>query len=210
MQGADGKEQSLKYDYLVLATGARSLQGGVPWKPQDSHEATVELLKKTGEKVKAADHIVIAGAGATGCETSAEIKTAFKDKDVILLSSGPEILGGDTLAGNLEHEITKIGVQVKKNSRVERSKTLENGKTEVVLEDGSKLLTDLYLPTMGLQPNTEWVDKKHLNERNYVEVDEFYRVKGTENVWACGDIVSKPRAGFMITDKQVRSRPKSN
>lgn len=116
-------------------------------------------------------------------------------------------LGGDVLAGNMEHEITKIGVQVKKGVRAERSKTLANGKTEVMLSDGSKIVTDLYLPTMGLQPNTEWVDKKHLNEHNYVEVDEFYRVKNAEDVWACGDIVSTPRAAFMITDKQVRSFP---
>ena len=203
MRDADGKEQSLKYDYLVLATGARSAQRGVPWKAQETHEETVELLRKTGEKVKAAKHIVIAGAGATGCETSAEIKAAYKEKDVVLLSADPEVLSGDVLAGNMEHEITKIGVQVKKSCKVEGSKTLADGKTEVMLSDGSKIVTDLYLPTMGLQPNTEWVDKKHLNERNYIEVDEFYRVKNAENVWACGDIVSTPRAAFMITDKQV-------
>lgn len=203
LRGADGREQSLKYDYLVLATGARSAQQGVPWKAQDTHDETVEMLRKTGEKVKAAKHIVIAGAGATGCETSAEIKAAYKDKDVVLLSADPEVLGGDVLAGNMEHEIKKLGVQVKKSSRVEGSRTLADGRTEVVLSDGSRIVTDLYLPTMGLQPNTEWVDKKHLNEHNYVEVDEFYRVKNAENVWACGDIVSTPRAAFMITDKQV-------
>ncbi|MBE3050209.1 FAD-dependent oxidoreductase, partial [Candidatus Bathyarchaeota archaeon] len=197
------KEQSLKYDYLVLATGARSASDGVPWKPQDSHDATVSTLRKTAERVGAAKHIVIAGAGATGCETSAEIKAAYKDKEVILLSADPEVLGGDVLAGNMESEITKIGVQVRKSARVEGSRVLGDGRTEVVLADGSKIVTDLYLPTMGLRPNSEFLDKKHLNERNYVEVDEFYRVKNAENVWACGDVVSKPRAAFMITDKQV-------
>lgn len=176
---------------------------GTPWKTQDTHEATVELMRKTGEKLKEANHVIIAGAGATGCETSAEIKQAYKDKDVILLSADAEILGGDVLASNMEHEITKIGVEVKKNARVEGSKTLPDGRTEVVLADGSRIITDLYLPTMGLQPNTEWVGKQHLNDKNYVEVDDCYRVKDAEDVWACGDIVSKPRAGFMITDKQV-------
>lgn len=208
MRAADGTEQSLKYDYLVLATGARAASDGVPWKPQESHEATVSMLRKTAERVDAAKHIVIAGAGATGCETSAEIKAAYKDKEVILLSADPEVLSGDVLAGNLESEITRIGVQVKKSSRVDGSRTLPDGKTEVMLADGSKIVTDLYLPTMGLRPNTEFVDQKHLNEHNYVEVDEFYRVKNAENVWACGDVVSKPRAGFMITDKQVCAPPK--
>ena len=153
--------------------------------------------------MREAKHVVVAGAGPTGCETSAEIKEGFKDKEVVLLSADPEILNGDVLAGNMEHEISKIGVVVKKNSRVKGTKNLGNGKTEVVLEDGNKIVTDLYLPTMGLVANTEFVDKRHLNERNYAEVDECYRLKDAEGVWACGDVVSKPRAGFMITDKQV-------
>lgn len=203
VQFPDGTERSLKYDYLVLTTGARAASENVPWKQQESHEATTSLLRRTAEKVREAKHIVIAGAGATGCETSAEIKENFKDKEVVLLSADPEILNGDVLAGNMEHEITKIGVVVKKNSRVQGTKNLGNGKTEVVLENGSKIVTDLYLPTMGLMANTEFVDKRHLNEKNYAEVDECYRLKDAECAWACGDVVSKPRAGFMITDKQV-------
>lgn len=203
VQSPDGTERALKYDYLVLATGARAASEGVPWKQQESHEATADVLRRTAERVREARHVVVAGAGATGCETSAEIKENFKDKEVVLLSADAEVLGGDVLAGNMEHEISKIGVVVKKNSRVSGTKSLGDGKTEVLLADGNKIVTDLYLPTMGLVPNTEFVGKRHLNESNCAEVDECYRLKEAECVWACGDVVSKPRAGFMITDKQV-------
>jgi thioredoxin reductase len=204
VRSADGNEERLPYDYLVLATGARSASDGVPWKPQETHEATVDMLRKTAEKVRAARHIVVAGAGPTGCEVAAEIKHEYKgDKEVVLLASGPAVLGGDAVAGDMESEVAALGVRVTKNAWVEGARATADGKTEVALRDGSRILTDLYLPTMGLVPNTEFVDKKHLGEGNYVDVDEFYHVRGADDVWACGDIVSKPRAAFMTTDKQV-------
>ena len=196
-------DKTLPYDYLVLATGARSASPDMPWKASGTYEQAVELLHKTSERVAAAKHIVVAGAGPTGCETSAEIRFEYGDKEVVLLSADKEILGGDSIAASVEREITKLGVTVRKSAKAVGTKVLPDGKTEVSLEGGEKILTDLYLPTMGLVPNTEFLDPKLLNERKYVDVDEYLRVKAVENVWACGDVVSIPRAGFMITDKQV-------
>ncbi|CAI4210756.1 unnamed protein product [Parascedosporium putredinis] len=197
-------EKTLKYDYLVLATGARSANDDVPWKPLGSHEETVQQLRDTAKKVGAAKTILVAGAGATGCETSSEIKHKYgADKDVILLAADAEVMGGDVLASNMEYEMKKLGVDVRKNARVASTEVLADGRTEVRLVEGAPITVDLYLPTMGLKPNTGYLSEKLLNENKYVEVDEFYQVKNAENVWACGDIVSKPRAGFMITDKQA-------
>ncbi|WYZ46358.1 hypothetical protein EsH8_IX_000583 [Colletotrichum jinshuiense] len=195
--------RSLPYDYLVLATGARSASPEMPWKGAGSHEETLKKLRETAEKVKAAKHVVVAGAGPTGVECAGEIRFEYKDKEVILLAADEEILGGDTIAKGVENEIVRLGVQVKKNSRVASSRQLPDGKTEVTLTSGETIKTDAYLPTMGLVPNTEYLDTGLLNDRKYVNVDEFMRVKGVENVWACGDIVSYPRAGFMLTDKQA-------
>ncbi|OLN97395.1 Apoptosis-inducing factor 2-like protein 1 [Colletotrichum chlorophyti] len=195
--------RSLPYDYLVLATGARSASPDMPWKSAASHDETLAILHDTAAKVKAAKHVVVAGAGPTGVECAAEIRFEYKDKDVILLASDQEILGGDTIAKGVEAEIVRLGVNVKKNSRVANSRPLPNGKTEVTLVNGEKITTDLYLPTMGLVPNTEYLDASMLNDRKYVDADECFRVRGVDNIWACGDVVSSPRAGFMIADKQA-------
>ncbi|KAK1544279.1 hypothetical protein CPAR01_04912 [Colletotrichum paranaense] len=195
--------RSLPYDYLVLATGARAASPDMPWKSSNSHEETLRLLHATAEKVKSANHIVVAGAGPTGVEVAAEIRFEFKDKEVHLLAAEDEILAGDSIAKPVQNEITRLGVQVRKHARVANSRPLPDGKTEVKLMSGEVIRTDLYLPTMGLVPNTEYLDPGMLNERKYVNVDEYMRVKGVENVWACGDIVSFPRAGFMLTDKQA-------
>ncbi|KAJ8123835.1 hypothetical protein ONZ43_g302 [Nemania bipapillata] len=70
----DTGERELSYDYLVVATGTRNAGTvDVPWKNNGSYEEIKALLTETQEKVKAAKHIVVAGAGATGVEAAADL-----------------------------------------------------------------------------------------------------------------------------------------
>ncbi len=196
--------KTLSYDQLVLATGSRSHTDDVPWKSVGSYDQTIEVLHATSEKIKAASHIVVAGGGATGIELAGELGFEFgKTKEIVLLSAGPTLLNGDSIAGNAASELKKLNVSIKYDAYVESTKKLESGKIELVLKGGETITTDLYLPTHGLLPNSEYLDAKYLDANKNVVIDEFYRLKGAEDVWAAGDIVGKPRAGFMITQKQV-------
>ncbi|KAK8080011.1 hypothetical protein PG997_007829 [Apiospora hydei] len=188
-------ERSLSYDHLVLGTGSRYMDANSPWKANGSNEEVMASVRATQEKIRAAQHIVIAGAGATGVETAGEIRYEFKDKTVVLLSGNDQILGGDAIAGNAESELLKLGVQVRLNARVKGSQELP--------DEGAEILTDLYLPTMGVLPNTDYLPAKVLRDDKYVLADEFGRAQNAENVWAAGDILSQPKAGFMIADKQA-------
>ncbi|KAK0645651.1 hypothetical protein B0T16DRAFT_351532 [Cercophora newfieldiana] len=200
-----GESKTLSYDQLVVATGSHTA-GNVPWKAEGTYEQTLALLKSTEEKVKAANHIVVAGAGTTGVELTGELAFEFgKTKEIVLLSAGDKLVNGDIIAPAAANELKKLNAKIQYNARVTetRASAADPAKTEVVLANGETLTTDLYLPTMGLIPNTTYVPAKYLNENKLVDVDEFFRVKGTTNVWAAGDVVSKPRAGFMITQKQA-------
>ncbi|KAI0799003.1 hypothetical protein GGR55DRAFT_527416 [Xylaria sp. FL0064] len=208
--GADASERDLSYDYLVVATGTRNaVPTAVPWKNNGTHEEITALLTETQEKVKAAKHIVVAGAGATGVEVAAELGFEYgnpKDstaKEIVLLSADKEVLNNDSIASNVATELKRLNVAVRGNARVVSTSTLPDGKTEVVLENGEKISTDLYLPTMGMTPNTEFLPPALLTDKKFVDIDEFYRVKGAENVWAAGDVVWKPRGSFVLTDKQA-------
>ncbi|KAI1346801.1 hypothetical protein F5Y01DRAFT_263210 [Xylaria sp. FL0043] len=209
--GADASERNLSYDYLVVATGTRNaVPTAVPWKNNGTHEEITALLTETQEKVKAAKHIVVAGAGATGVETAAELgfeygnpKDSTAKKEILLLSADKEVLNNDSIASNVTTELKRLNVAVRGNARVVSTSTLPDGKTEVVLENGDKISTDLYLPTMGMTPNTEFLPPALLTDKKFVDIDEFYRVKGAENVWAAGDVVWKPRGSFVLTDKQA-------
>ncbi|KAJ9138868.1 Apoptosis-inducing factor 1 [Pleurostoma richardsiae] len=202
---ADGTTRAIPYAQLVLATGSRCADDHpVPWKAAGSHAEAAALLGATRDRVAAASSYVVAGAGATGVEVAGELGFEYgKDRSVVLLSAGAEILGGDSSAGAARAELKKLGVKVRTGAKVAGTKALPDGKTEVSLEGGETITTDVYLPTMGLVPNSEYVDGKYLNDRGNVVVDEKFRVKGQADVWAAGDIVGKPRCGFMITQKHA-------
>ncbi|KAH7165487.1 hypothetical protein EDB81DRAFT_877865 [Dactylonectria macrodidyma] len=199
--GADGM-CVLTYDHLVLATGANAVDADLPWKAGGSYNELLSSIHRTAEQVGAAKHIIIAGAGSTGCEVAGEIRFAFPSTTVILVSSGSSLVGGDSIATSVERELGRLGVEIRKSVRVDEATPLPDGKTRVVLSDGQELTTDLYLPTTGLVPNTGFLPSEWLNEHRYVDVDDEMRVKGAENVWAVGDVVSKPRASVIYTEAQ--------
>ncbi|KAI1158850.1 hypothetical protein F5B18DRAFT_664889 [Nemania serpens] len=209
--GTEAGERELSYDYLVVTTGTRNAGTvEVPWKNNGTHEELTALLAQTRQKVQGARHIVVAGAGATGVETAAELgfeygnpKDAAAKKEIVLLSADKEVLGGDSIAGNAAAELRKLNVTIRGPARVASASATADGKTELVLESGETVLTDLYLPTMGMAPNTEFLPPSLLTDRKFVDVDEFYAVRGAEGVWAAGDVVWKPRGSFVLTDKQA-------
>ncbi|KAH9427264.1 hypothetical protein MCOR02_012386 [Pyricularia oryzae] len=206
--GDGGASRTLTYDHLVLATGANTAGDQiVPWKAHGTYEELVQGLRDTAESVKNASSVVVAGGGSTGVELAGEIGYEYgKTKEVWLVTGDKELLAGDITASSALSELTKLNVKVRFESRVQSTEKTEDGKIKVTFVGGGEpIVTDVYLPTMGLIPNTQYIDPKFLNERKYVAVDEFYRVKGggAEGVWAAGDIVSSPRASFLVTEKQA-------
>ncbi|KAK7754125.1 hypothetical protein SLS62_003971 [Diatrype stigma] len=197
----------LSYDHLVLATGTRDVDPAMPWKGSGTHEQVRDSVAAIQARVASARHIVVAGGGATGVEVAAELKCEFKGaKEVVLLAAGPALLGGDSLAGPARAELKKLGVAVRTGARVASSAARpDDGKTEVLLEgaEGEKIVTDLYLPTMGVVPNTEYLPEGLLTPAGYVDVDECFVVKGAKDVWAAGDVVSKPKGSFVLADMQA-------
>jgi NADH dehydrogenase FAD-containing subunit len=155
----------------------------------------------------------VGGAGSTGIEVAGELGYEYgKTKAITLLSAGDKVLSGDSVAPAAANELKKLNVTIKYGARVQGAKTLPDGKTEVTLANGEVLTTDLYLATTGLVPNTEYIPAQYLSaDVNYrtVLVDEYLRVQEAKDVWACGDVVSKPRAGFFITQKQAASVAKN-
>lgn len=205
--GPPSPPRTLDYDQLVVATGSRSTTSSVPWKVLDSYDETVASLGAARGRVGPAAHIVVAGAGATGVEVAGELGFEYGGaKEVYLLSGGPSLLDGDSVGPAARAELERLHVRVRLDARVAEARELPDGRTEVSLVGGEVIATDLYLPTMGMRANSEMMDQKYLGEKGYVVVDEYYRVKGVEGeggVWALGDVVSSPRAGFMYTQKQV-------
>jgi NADH dehydrogenase FAD-containing subunit len=205
--------QTQTYDILVLTTGARTI-GEVPWKSSLSgYEHTRDGLHKIQKQVKAAKSIVVGGAGATGVETAAELGFEYgATKKITLITAGKELLTESmppNMAQGAESQLKKMHVHVVKGVKIMRSTPTGDGKTELSLDNGEKMVTDLYLPTVGVIPNTEYVPKNLLNDKGQVGVDEFLRVKNAQDVWAAGDITDLDFAQIVYADKQATAVAKN-
>ncbi len=201
---SDSSQRTIPYDYLVVATGSNATASGLPWKASSSYEDLVGSLHRTAEQIKAASHIVVVGGGATGVEVCAEIRHEFKaSKEVVLVNATQDLVGGDSTASSIEKELRSMGVIIKMGVGASGTAKQPDGKTRVTLDNGESIETDLYLPTTGLTPNSDFLPAEFLNESKYVSVDECMRVPAAENVWAAGDVVSRPFGSFLNTEAQV-------
>lgn len=202
------------YDILVLATGSRYIGDETPWKSSlKGYETTKSLLHKTQKQVKAAKSIVVGGAGPTGVESVAELGFEYgTTKEITLITAGAELLAGSVptnIAQVAEKQLVKLHIKVIKGTQVTSTTTTAEGKTELTLSDGSKKTVDLYLPTVGIVPNSEYIPKTLLNEKGEVIVDDFLRVKNVENVWAAGDIINLEPSQVMYAEKQAAALVKN-
>lgn len=97
--------------------------------------------------------------------------------------------------------LTALDVKLKFNTKVNGTTKLPNGQTEVQLSDRTKLLTDLYVPSFGLVPNSSYVPSNFLDSRGFVIVDEYLKVKDAGDVWAVGDIIDVEWQQWLMMEK---------
>lgn len=96
-------------------------------------------------------------------------------------------------------EVLKVNVRL--NTKVQE--TVASGSAqELTLSGGEKLVADLVIPTYGVTPNSSFVPAKFLDAKGFVTVDEYFRVKGAEGVFAIGDVSSIERPQLIYVEKQ--------
>ncbi|KAK7418779.1 hypothetical protein QQX98_003797 [Neonectria punicea] len=199
-----GVTKTIDYDFLILATGSRTTVE-TPFKGLDTTETTRKMLHHFQARVKEAETIVVAGGGVTGIEAAGEL--AFecgRRKKIMLIASGPTLLEGSpaSVAAIATKELRNLKVDIKLQTKVMGSGTLPDGRQELTLSDSDRLIADMYIPAYGLTPNSSYVPTDFLNINGLVMVDEYLKVKGTEGVWAIGDVSDVEPSQFLTCDKQ--------
>lgn len=99
-------------------------------------------------------------------------------------------------------ELVNLKVDLRTRTKVVGCVTLSDGRFELTLSGGDKLVTDMYVPTFGLTPNSSFVPSKYLDSSGFIVVDEYLGVKGTADVWAIGDVNQVEWAQFISCEKQ--------
>ena len=144
-------------------------------------------------------NVVIAGGGPTGVEIAgmlAEMIKKIGQKEypeipkgtfkIYLIQSGPVLLNNmsETAQKEALEVISALGVNILLNTRVIG---YEDGK--VLLNNGEAIATNALLWTTGIiGRELNGLPSEALGHGKRILVDEFGKVKGTENIFALGDI----------------------
>lgn len=213
----------LDYHILVIAIGTESNYFGMknvqdnslPMKSiEDAINLRNHLLLNMENAVISPDpeererllNIVIGGGGPSGVEIAgmlAEMGQTIVAKEypeikrgnsrIHLVDASPHLLGPMSKKAQeaAEKVLSELGVQIKLNSTV---KDYLDGK--VVLADGETIPTNTLIWTSGVVGRQiPGIDASQIGRGRRILVDEINKVKGSENIYAIGDIC------LQITDK---------
>jgi NADH dehydrogenase len=207
---------TIPYDYLVLALGTESNFFGMENVKNNSltlktiDEATTlrnHLLINMEQAVRATDateksrymNIVIAGGGPTGVEVAGMLAEMGKhiapkeypeldisQQNIYLVEAGAVLLGPMSKKSQEETllVVKDLGVKVLLNTAV---KDYVDG--SVVLSNGEKISTNTLIWTSGvIGREVKGLPADAIGRGRRILVDETNKVKGTENIFAIGDI----------------------
>ncbi len=209
---------TIKYDILVVAVGTRtnyfgndSLRLGTMPMKQIPHALDLRshilqsfesaLLESDAERKQALLNFVIVGGGPTGVELAgalSELQHHILPRDypeldlskmqVIIVEGSGQVLNAmsDYSSAHALKDLKKMGVKVLLNNVVS---AVDGNK--VTLKDGTVLLATNVIWAAGVTGNLfEGFDPAIIVRGNRLLVDEHNLMKGTNNVYALGDIAS--------------------
>ncbi len=182
---ADGSEQVLDADVVLIATGAspRVLAGA---EPDGERILNWRQLYDLEELPK---HLVVVGSGVTG----AEFVSAYTEMgvEVTLVSSRDRVLPHEDAdaALVLEDALAERGVKLAKHARADAVERTADG-IVVKLSDGREVLGSHALMTVGSVPNTDSLGLEkvgiELDGNGYMRVDRVSRTT-VAGIYAAGD-----------------------
>ncbi|MEM6914601.1 MAG: FAD-dependent oxidoreductase, partial [Pseudomonadota bacterium] len=187
---ADGTKVAA--DYIVMATGSGNL---APFKSSTGDIASLRASNAAwNAALKAAQTVVIVGAGAVGTELAGEIAAAMPTKKVTLISSDDKLFPtfAPKLGSTLLKKLNGMGVDVLLGERVAE---LPVGDVPtgglVTLSSGKTLDADLIVPAVGVRLQPGLIDTLPDVTRGpdrRVKVDAWMRPSSLPNVFAAGDV----------------------
>lgn len=193
------------YTQLILATGGTPKNLPLPGFKELSNifvlrhvQNVQDIMKAVGDKGK---KIVIVGSSFIGMEV-ANALAKENTVSVIGMEKAPleRIMGekvGQIFQRNLEKNGAKFYMGASVDSAIPSAKD-KNVVGAVKLKDGTELEADLVILGIGVGPATEFLKENNavkLEKDGSIETDEFFKVKGMEDVYALGDIATYPYHG---------------
>ncbi|MFZ5552375.1 MAG: NAD(P)/FAD-dependent oxidoreductase [Bacteroidota bacterium] len=220
------------YDYLVIATGAKTNYFGnegltissMPMKSIPEALDLRSLILQNFEKIlmisnerkkQSMMNYVIAGAGPTGVELAGalgELKLKVLPKDypeldfskmnIYIIQAGDRIL---PMFSPKSSERAKKYLEKLGVTVVLNTRVLDYSGDYVQTNTGQDIIAKTLIWTAGVTgaPVEEGLNKESINKAGRYVVDEFNRVKGYEDIFAIGDVACMPTKEFPNGHPQV-------
>ena len=208
----------LPYDILVLATGSKTNHFGMKEIQENSLSLKTvtdaldmrsfilqnfesALLSRDAEEKKSLMNFIVAGAGPTGVEIAgalAELRNHVLPNDypeldlslmnITLVDAADKVLNvmSEYASRNAHKQLEQLGIRILTGVKLERY----NGK-EAFLSSGEILKSKALIWTAGVMGNgIIGLDAANYNRGNRILTDEYNKVKGSENIFAIGDVAA--------------------
>ena len=185
---ATDKDGEMRYDKLILATGARVRKLPIPGADSDN----VFYLRDTKDvlaikaQVANGKKAVIIGGGYIGLETAASLTkqgmqvTVLEAMDRILQRVTAPVMSNFYKRVHLEE-----GVNIVENEMA--SDIISDGSLRVKTKADNDYPADIIIIGIGVIPNTELADTAGLEVGNGIIVNEFCQTSDPD-IYACGDV----------------------
>jgi NADPH-dependent 2,4-dienoyl-CoA reductase/sulfur reductase-like enzyme/rhodanese-related sulfurtransferase len=188
---SDRGVEALAYDALVLAPGAVAVRPPIPGldSPRVHTLRTVpDALALRTAVDGSARRAVVLGAGFIGLEAAEAL--ARRGVQVSLVELADHVLPplDEEMAALVAEELHRLGVTVHTGSG---AREIIPGATHdtVVLTDGTRLVADLVVVSVGVRPDTAFVERAGIRCENGAIVTDEHGRTSAPGVWAVGDAV---------------------
>lgn len=212
-----GDSKDFSYDHLVIASGSTNLSASgavtgteIPFKPSNRDDVK-QVVEAAQQQIANAKEIVIGGAGPVGVELAGELAESLGSKATItLISSADRVLPMLKPSGSAvgEKKLKEKKVKIITSTKVTGAEASADGTKSwtVTLDNGKKLVADVYIPTTGAIPNSSFIPAEFLDNNGWVKVNEELRVQSSSGsalpIYAVGDInTNNMRLSFKATEQ---------
>ncbi len=186
--------ETLTYDHLVLATGARNRVPTVPGIELNGVFGLRSLADADGlsQRLGRAQRAVVIGAGFIGLEFAAVAAARGISVDVLELGTRPMARAVSTITSRVfDQAHASWGVRIHYGQSLAAIEGVDGHVTGVQLANGEALPADLVVYGIGVLPNAELASEAGLAIHNGIAVDAQL-LTSDPAISAIGDVVSFP------------------
>lgn len=186
----------LGFDKLLVATGSSPVVPPVAGMdlPGVHHCWTLEDVAYIAERAKAGSNVVLMGAGFIGCiilESLVErgVNLTVVEAEDRMISRMMDATGGDILKRWVEAKGVKLLTSTRVTGVADGS-----GKLTVSTDKAGDLPADLVVVSVGVKPNTAFLDGSGVDASDGIPVDAHLQTN-VEGIYAAGDVAKGPDFG---------------